>query len=160
MIASDFMVKPVIKALQEDTVRTVLDKMVANRISGMPVVNHRNEIVGYISDGDIMRKIGKQNPIVFESFLFTAVFTDQEDIGIKFRKLVEMNVMKVATPHVITVQDDTEISDIAAILGKKRIKKVPVVRKGVLVGIISRGDMIRAVSKHYLSTTEEKQGDN
>lgn len=156
MIASDFMVKPVIKAMQEDSVRTVLDKMVANRISGMPVVNHRNEIVGYISDGDIMRKIGKQNPIVFESFLFTAVFTDQEDIGIKFRKLIDLNVMKVATPHVITVQDDTEMSEIAAILGKKRIKKVPVERNGVLVGIISRGDMIRAVSKHYLETSEPK----
>jgi CBS domain-containing protein len=151
MIASDFMVKRVIKVMEEDDVRTVLDKFVSNRISGLPVVNHRNEIMGYISDGDIMRRIGKQNPIVFESFLFSAVITDQEDIGIKFRKLVDLNVMKVATHHVVTVDADAEIGEIAAILGKKRIKKVPVVRGGVLVGIISRGDIIRAVTRHYLN---------
>ncbi|WP_438447152.1 CBS domain-containing protein [Gorillibacterium sp. sgz5001074] len=151
MKASDFMVRQVIKVLEEDTVRSVMDKFVANRISGLPVVNHRNEIVGYISDGDIMRRIGKQNPVVFESFLFSAVYTDQVDIGIKFHKLIEMNVMKVATHHVITVEEDTEIGEIAAILGKKRIKKVPVVKNGVLAGIISRGDIIRAVTRHYLT---------
>lgn len=151
MIASDFMVKQVIKALEEDSVGSVMDKFVAHRISGMPVVNHRNEIVGYISDGDIMRRIGKSNPVVFESFLFSAVITDQVDIGIKFRKLIAQNVMKVATQHVVTVEDDMEIGEIAAILGKKRIKKVPVVKNGVLVGIISRGDIIRAVTKHCLT---------
>lgn len=157
MIASDFMVKRVIKAMEEDTVRTVLDKFVTHRISGMPVVNHRNEITGYISDGDIMRRIGKQNPVVFESFLFSAVFTDQVDTGFKFRKLVELNVMKVATHHVVTVEADAEVGEIAAILGKKRIKKVPVVRDGVLVGIISRGDIIRAVTRHYLDHADGVQ---
>lgn len=154
MIASEFMVRQVIKALETDTVRSVLDKFVKYRISGLPVVNHRNEIVGYISDGDIMRRIGKQNPVVFEAFLFSAVLTDQEDIGMKFAKLITMNVMKVATPNVVTVDADTDIGDIAAILGKKRIKKVPVVRNGVLVGIISRGDIIRAVSRYYLDSSE------
>lgn len=154
MIASDIMVKRVMKVLEEDNVRDVLDKFVSNRISGLPVVNHRNEIVGFISDGDIMQRIGKQSPVVFESFLFSAVYTDQEDIGIKFRKLVDLNVMKVATQHVVTVEADAEIGEIAAILGKKRIKKVPVVRDGVLVGIISRGDIIRAVTRHYLNHTD------
>lgn len=154
MIASDFMVRRVIKVMEEDTIRSVMDKFVEHRISGMPVVNHRNEIVGYISDGDIMRRIGTQNPVVFEAFLFSAVYTDQEDIGIKFRKLIDMNVMKVATSHVVTVEHDAEIGDIAAILGKKRIKKVPVVRSGVVVGIISRGDIIRAVTRHYLNQNE------
>lgn len=158
MMASDFMVTPVIKVLEEDTVRTVLDKMVTNRISGMPVVNHRNQIVGYISDGDIMRKIGKQSPIVFESFLFTAVYMDQDNTEIKFRNLIGRNVMKVATSNVVTVEADAEIGEIAAILGRKRIKKVPVVRNGVVVGIISRGDIIRAISKHYLQSAGETDG--
>lgn len=154
MIASDFMVKQVIKAMEEDTVSSVLEKMVANRISGLPVVNHRNEIVGYISDGDIMRRIGKHHPIVYESILFSAVYLDEEDVEMKFRGLIPLNVMKVATSHVVTVADTSEISEIAAILGKKRIKKVPVIRNGVLVGIISRGDIIRAVSRRYLSAED------
>lgn len=154
MIASDFMVKPVIKAMEGDDVRSVLDKMVSHRISGLPVVNHRNEVTGYISDGDIMKRLGKQSTIVLESIVFSAVFRDEQDLGTKFRCLAEENVMKVATHHVITVPDTAEVSDIAALLGRKRIKKVPVVRNGILVGIISRGDVIRAVSKYYLTGAE------
>lgn len=155
MIASDFMIHQTIKVKEGDTIGLVLDKFVKYRISGMPVVNDRNEIVGYISDGDIMRRIGKKSPIVFDSIWFSAVVQDQEDLEHKFRKLVKLGVMEVATKHVITVESDTEIDEIAAILGQKRIKKVPVVRHGVLVGIISRGDIVRAITHYYLQQQSE-----
>uniref|UniRef100_UPI0038657C51 CBS domain-containing protein n=1 Tax=Paenibacillus psychroresistens TaxID=1778678 RepID=UPI0038657C51 len=67
-------------------------------MSGLPIVNERNEIVAYISDGDIMRYIGKKHMT----------------------------------------------------MGEKKIKKVPVERQGVLVGIISRGDVIRHVFKQFI----------
>lgn len=155
MKASDFMVKPVIKAKPEDTVRSVLEKFVRYRISGMPVVNDRNEIIGYISDGDIMRRIGKNRPVVLDVLWYSNVYQDPVDLGEKFKMLVDLNVTEVATTHVVTVDEETEIDEIAALLGRKRIKKVPVVRDGVLAGIISRGDIVRAVTEHYLKQADE-----
>jgi CBS domain-containing protein len=60
--------------------------------------------------------------------------------------------MEIAKKKVIKVQWDTPIEEIAAIMGEKKIKKVPVERKGVLVGIISRGDVIRHVFKQFLGS--------
>ncbi|MNP73269.1 CBS domain protein [compost metagenome] len=61
-----------------------------------------------------------------------------------------MNVMSIAKKKVTTVPWDEDIERIAAVLGKKQIKKVPVERNRVLVGIISRGDVIRHSFKSLL----------
>ncbi|GJM76998.1 hypothetical protein HMSSN036_92140 [Paenibacillus macerans] len=108
-------------------------------------MNERNEIVSYISDGDIMRYIGKHRDVVVDSIYYVAVFKgDQEAYEERARRLLDLNVMEIGKKKVIKVSWDEEIENIAAILGKKQIKKLPVERNGVLVGIISRGDVIRA----------------
>lgn len=60
------------------------------------------------------------------------------------------NVMDVAKKKIIIVEEDEDIEKVATILGNKKIKKVPVLRNGVLRGIISRGDIIRYVTKEFL----------
>lgn len=150
MLAKDIMVTPVYKVKHTDSVREVLERFVQHRISGMPVVNERNEIVGYISDGDIMRHIGNPGPILFDVLFYTAMIDDPEAAEDKFKRLLKKNVTEIATQKVIAVQENTDLGQVAAILGNKRIKKVPVERRGVLVGIISRGDMIRAFSNRCL----------
>ena len=64
MQAHEIMIKEVYKVKESDTVRAVIEKFVEHRISGLPVVNDRNEIIGYVSDGDIMRYIGKRNGVL------------------------------------------------------------------------------------------------
>ncbi|GFZ77588.1 hypothetical protein GCM10008018_23950 [Paenibacillus marchantiophytorum] len=138
------MVRQVYKVKESDPVRVVIEKFIEHRISGLPVVNDRNEVVAYISDGDIMRYIGKHDDHVFASYYYTAVFKgDNEEFHERVHSLLPLNVMKMARKKVIAVDAEEDIEQIAAILGKKRIKKLPVLRRGVLVGIISRGDVIR-----------------
>jgi len=149
--AHDIMIRHVHKVKQNDTVRAVIEKFIEHRISGLPVVNDRNEIVAYISDGDIMRYIGKHKDVVIDSLYFAAVFKgDHEKFEERARNLLDLNVLDIATRKVIKVSWDEEVEEFAAILGKKRIKKVPVERNGVLVGIISRGDIIRHTFKALL----------
>ncbi|MNQ93947.1 inosine 5'-monophosphate dehydrogenase [compost metagenome] len=144
MKASEIMVRQVYKVKEEDSVRAVIEKFLLHRISGLPVVNDRNEVVAYISDGDIMRYIGKHDDHIFGSYLYTAVIKgDNEEFQDRVSNILPINVMKIAQKKVIAVDADEDIEQIAAILGKKRIKKLPVLRRGVLVGIISRGDVIR-----------------
>ncbi|WNR45337.1 CBS domain-containing protein [Paenibacillus roseipurpureus] len=144
MKAQDMMVRQVFKVKEDDTVRVVIEKFLTHRISGLPVVNDRNEVVAYISDGDIMRYIGKHDDYLFGTYLYTAIIKgDNEEFHERVCNLLPMNVMKIAQKKVIAVDIDEDIEQIAAILGKKRIKKLPVLKRGVLAGIISRGDVIR-----------------
>ena len=151
MKAHEIMVSEVYKVNERDTIRSVLERFVNKRISGLPVVNDRNEIVGYISDGDIMRYIGKHKDIIINTFFFMELVKgDDENFEERVKRILELNVMKIAVTKLHKVQWNDEVEDIAAILGEKRIKKLPVERDGVLVGIISRGDVIRNSFKDLL----------
>lgn len=150
MLANDIMISQVYKVKETEKVKTVIEKFSDHRISGLPIVNERNEIVAYISDGDIMRYIGKKH-LTLDFFNFAEIYElDKEYFELRSRNILNLNVMEIAKKKVIKVQWDTPIEEIATILGEKKIKKVPVERKGVLVGIISRGDVIRHVFKQLL----------
>lgn len=151
MKAHEIMIAPVYKVKESDTVRSVVQSFIDHRISGMPVVNERNEITGYISDGDIMRYIGKHADMIVDTLYYTFVLKgDQDRFEERLKKLLDLNVMKIAQSKVVKVAWDEDLENVAAILGKKRFKKLPVERNGVLAGIISRGDVIRNSFKPYL----------
>ncbi|WP_026695609.1 CBS domain-containing protein [Peribacillus kribbensis] len=151
MKAFEIMIKQVYKVKESDTVRSVIEKFIEYNISGLPVVNERNEIVAYVSDGDIMRYIGKHEERIIDVFYNIYVFKEEEEEFVeKSKRLLDLNVLKIAKRKVITVSWEEKIETIAAILGKRQIKKLPVQRNGVLVGIISRGDVIRHCFKAFL----------
>lgn len=144
MKADEIMIQQVYKVKGNETVRSVIEKFLKYRISGLPVVNDRNEIVAYVSDGDIMRYIGKHEDRILGTFSYYAYMKgDDDEFEERVQKLLNLNVLHIAKKKVFTVSWNEEIEKIASILGKKQIKKLPVERDGVLVGIISRGDVIR-----------------
>lgn len=151
MQAHEIMIKQVYKVKESDTVREVIEKFIENRISGLPVVNDQNEITGYISDGDILRYIGKHEDRIVDSFYYAFVIKgDDMDFEERGQKILDLNVLEIAKRKIYKVSWDEELEVIAAILGRKQIKKLPVERNGVLVGIISRGDVIRHTFKGIL----------
>lgn len=150
MQAYDIMISQVYKVKESERVKAVIEKFSDHRISGLPIVNERNEIIAYISDGDIMRYIGKK-VMTLDFYNFATIYEmDKEYFELRSKSILNLNVMEIAKKKVVKVQWDTPIEEIAAILGEKKIKKVPVERKGVLVGIISRGDVIRHVFKQFI----------
>lgn len=151
MQAHEMMISPVHKVKDSDLVSAVIEKFIQYRISGLPVVNDRNEVVAFVSDGDIMRYIGKHKDKVVDNFYYTFVIKgDHEEFEEREKRLLNLNVMEIAKKRVYTVEWNENVEDIAAILGNRQIKKVPVERNGVLVGIISRGDVIRNSFKALL----------
>jgi CBS domain-containing protein len=151
MLAHEIMVSQVHKVKENDTVRAVIEKFIEYRISGLPVVNDRNEIIGYVSDGDILRYIGKHEDRIVDSFYYAFVIKgDNENFEEREQRLLNLNVMEIAKKKVYKVAWNEEVENIAAILGQKQIKKVPVEKNGVLAGIISRGDVIRTSFKGIL----------
>jgi CBS domain-containing protein len=150
--AIDVMITKVITVDENAFVLEVLKKFITHRISGLPIVNQANEVVGFISDGDLLKSIGHHPSKTVDIIAvgFTGVWFDQEDLDSKVNDLLKRNVLEIATRKVISVSIDTEIGDIAEILGQKKIKKVPVLQNGKLAGIISRGDLLRFVGARFL----------
>lgn len=152
--ANEIMIDQVITVGEHDTVQTVLRAFVKYRISGVPIVNKKNEPVGFISDGDIMKYIGYRDPIILLSDFdfYTGTWLEAQSFEDKIKDLNNLNVMTIATKRVIAVQYNEDLDKVAKILGNKKIKKVVVVNDKKLVGIISRGDIIRFVVKNYLDS--------
>lgn len=97
MIAEEVMISDVYKVNQKDTIRSVINYFIDYRISGLPVINDEEKIVGYISDGDIMRYIGKHKDIFVDSLYNVTVFKgDKEDFEARIQHVLDLNVMKLA----------------------------------------------------------------
>lgn len=133
------------------TVGDVLRVLVDKKASGVPIINDEKRVVGFISDGDIMKFIAKQDPRIIDMTSFITVWYDTESFDKKLDDLMELNVMELATTKVISVDSDFEIDEVAKVLGKKKIKKVPVLENGILVGIVSRTNIIRYIVGCHLS---------
>ena len=129
----------------------VVKLLVEKAVGGLTVVDDQRHVVGFISDGDIMKFIAKQDPRIIDMTSFITVWYDTESFEKKLDDLMNLNVMELATTKVISVDEDFEIDEVAKILGKKKIKKVPVLRDGRLVGVVSRAHIIRyIVSTRFL----------
>lgn len=151
MQAHEIMIRDVHTVKESDTVRAVIEKFITQHISGLPVVNDHNKIMAYISDGDIMRLIGKHEDIIVDAFFFVyAIKGDNVQFEERVKNVLNLNVMEIGKKKVHTIPWNETVENIAAILGEKKIKKLPVVRDEELVGIISRGDVIRHSFKSLL----------
>lgn len=147
---SKIMETEVYTANENNTIAEVLKTLADKKTSGLPILNDKQEIVGFISDGDIMKFIAKQDPRIIDMTSFITVWYDSESFDQKLNDLLQINVMELATIKVLTVDPDDGIDEVARILGKKRIKKMPVVEDGKLVGVISRTNIIKYIVEKHL----------
>lgn len=123
MIASDIMTRRVHTTTPQASVQEVAQLLYRERISGVPVIDKSSgQIIGMITEADIIRNI------------------DRDDL----------KVAEVMSRHLFVVDEDTPVSEIAALLSERRIKRVPVVQEGRVVGIVSRADIVQAVALGHL----------
>ena len=153
---SEIMKTDVYTVSDEATIKEVLQKLVDCKTSGVPIINAKHQVVGFISDGDIMKFIAKQNPRIIDMTSFITVWYDTESFEKKLHDLMDLNVMELATTKLVSVETDFDVDEVAKVLGEKKIKKVPVLEDGKLVGVISRSDILRFILADYLKQEEAK----
>lgn len=132
------------------SIREVAELMVANETSGISIVDNSKHVVGFISDGDIMKYIGRNDGILDSTYMLYQV-PDPQTFPQRICDLIDMNVMQIATKNVLAVQADTSLEDACRLLSEKRIKKVPVIEGNVLVGTLSRSDVIRSTMANIVT---------
>lgn len=144
MKAADVMVRNVITVGPDACVQDVAHILLTARISGVPVVGSNGELVGIVSEGDLMRRVeagtGRRRP------WWLAILTGKEALAMEFIREHSRKVADVMTREVITAAPDTPLWKIANLLEKNAIKRVPIVEDGKVVGIVSRANLLQALA--------------
>ena len=157
MKARDVMVSHVITVGPELDVKAVANTLVANGISAVPVVAMDGSVVGIISEGDLMRRAVSGAERKRSWWLET--FSSAEQLMAEFVKAHGRKAKDVMTRQVISVDPDTSLQEIANLLEKHGIKRVPVLKDGRLVGIVSRANLVQALATRGLAFVEVTEAD-
>jgi CBS domain-containing protein len=136
MKAADVMVSNVISVGSQASVQEVAGVLLQNRISGVPVVGPQGELVGIVSEGDLMRR--PEEGTERRPSWWLGLLTSSEGMASDYIKSHSRKVVDVMTPRVVTATPDTPVREIANLLEKHGIKRVPIVSDGKVVGIFGK----------------------
>jgi CBS domain-containing protein len=146
--AGGIMTRSVVSAAPGDTVRTLAALFTKHGISAAPVCDEHGTLLGIISEGDLMRPFGQANKLRRDWWL--GVLAEGTDLAPEFMdylKLDNRRAQDLMTAPAISASETTPVSEIADMFQRHHIKRVPIVRDNKVVGIVSRADLIRALSQ-------------
>ncbi len=150
--AKDIMNSPVVSIDEGKTLQETIELLDEHRISGVPVTDAEGKVAGIISDTDIIRYSQKIN-IVPKTNLsgWVSPYADVSELASMQKGMDNLRHTKageVMTKKVYTVSEDTNVNDVAQMMSRRKINRVPVVDKsGKLVGIVTRADMVHCLAK-------------
>jgi CBS domain-containing protein len=141
MTIEQVMTHEVITVNPAASIHTAARLMVDHGVSGLPVVADDGKLVGIISEGDLILRHRRraQRP------WWRAFFEDPEQVAREYRKAVGATVAEVMTHPVVSINPAWGIETAAAIFQNRHLRRIPVVRDGQLVGIVTRADLIKAL---------------
>jgi CBS domain-containing protein len=151
MFAKDVMSAPVITVMVGSLLRDVAGVLEEHHISGVPVVDSNGDMIGIVTEFDLIKK-GQEMRVVslVSSFGWFAPSTPVSNIAQFVEGLATIGnipVEDVMTRHVVTVNEDTSLEEIAHIMVRRGVNRIPVVRGSEVVGIVTRRDLIAAIVK-------------
>ncbi len=155
LTAGDLMTGDVAVVRSDASLRDAVRAMAKRGISGIPVVDSDGSVVGMLTEGDLLRW---HEGYTDRQEHWLEMLAEGLELAPEFLKgILEQNSMvrTVMSASVITVTEDTPAREVAQLMYTKHIKRVPVMRDGKLVGIVSRSDLIRALSQRLDAMTGE-----
>lgn len=146
MNAAEVMTRHPVTARPDMSVREVATLLLQHRISAVPVVDAAGKLVGIVSEGDLVRR-GEVIRDEKQSWWLEAIAEGERMAPelLAYLRSSDRTVRHLMTREVITVEEATPLSEVARLLERQGIKRVPVLHDGQVVGIVSRADLIRAL---------------
>lgn len=157
MRASEIMTRDVATVTPDASVQDAARRMTDKRVSGVPVVTADGHLVGMLTASDLLHRV--ETGTEKRRSWFSSFIANPDQMARQFTKSHGLKVHEVMSRHVISVREDASLSEVADVLDTNNLKRVPVVRDGGVVGIISRGDLVRALSQVSVGTPVAKSDD-
>lgn len=146
MEAKDVMTTRVITVTPDTRVEAIAKLLMDERISGVPVVDSAGHLVGIVSEGDLMRRSESGTDRGASPWL--SLLATPDESARSYLKSHGHRARDVMSTDVISVDEHTPLSRVAQVLERHRIKRVPVLRNGALVGIVSRANLLQGLVSH------------
>jgi len=158
MKASEVMTKRVISIAPNASIVQAIRTMLKNRISGLPVVDRRGKLVGIISEGDLLHRQEIGTEIRRNAWL-DAMFGPEQSAN-NYVRAHGLTVDEVMTRMpVITVNEDTSLNQVVHLMEHHRIKRVPVLHDGKIVGIVSRANLLHVLASLHRAEPKPSRND-
>lgn len=153
---ADFMIKDVIYIQKDAMIVDLLRLLVKHRIGGVPVVDENHRLVTMLSDGDVLRFIKPQDRTIYD-MLTLIMISEKEDLQEKLQTSILLPLEKmIRKKKIFTLHPEDGLEKAISILSHHQFKKIPVVNEeDEVIGVISRGDVIRYIANKLI--IEEKE---
>lgn len=145
MLARDVMTTAVVTVSPETGIREIARLLTERRISAVPVVDAKRRVVGIVSEGDLMRRAETGTEKERGSWWLT-LFAEPDRLARDYTKTHGRRAEDIMTRDVVSVSEDTKLSDVARTLERNHVKRVPVLRDGEIVGIVSRANLLQGLA--------------
>lgn len=146
-VVNDYMTPDPITITPTSSLETVIKLLEEHRISGLPVVDQVQHVIGIISEGDLLVRESPLKPPLYMTLLGSVIyFESPKQFHQHMQKALGMLVEDVMTAKPIITRPDVPLTDAANLMLDKKINRLPVVDDNeILVGIITRHDLVRAL---------------
>jgi CBS domain-containing protein len=144
MNAGDIMTPKVVSVGPDASILEAMQLMLANRVSGLPVIAEGDKLVGIVTEGDFLRRAETGTQRARHRWL--EFFMGPGKLADEYVQTHGRKVFQVMTPDPVTITEDTPLDVVVSLLEERRIKRLPVVRSGVVVGIVSRANLLHALA--------------
>ncbi len=144
--ARDIMTRDVITVKPETTLEELARLLIDKKISGTPVVDDNNNMIGIVTENDLIRK-NKRLHIPTVIRLFDAyVMLGSKSMEKEVKSIAAITVDEIYTKEVVSIEEGTSLDEIATIMAEQHIHLLPVLEEGKVVGIVGKADMVRAMT--------------
>ena len=148
LTAKDIMTKDVVTVTPDTSIEELSTLLVSNEISGAPVVNAEGAIVGMVTENDLISRNKRLHIPTVVSFLDAVIYLESsKKFSDDVKRLTATKVGDICAKKVVTITEDTTLTDIATIMSEKKVHLLPVVSSGKVVGIVGKRDVVKAVAQ-------------
>jgi CBS domain-containing protein len=144
LTAADVMTTTVVTVPPDKSVQEIAKLLHECRISGVPVVNASGVVLGIVSEGDLIGHVGTIGEQRRSWWL--TLFSGEDELARDYAKTHGRTARDVMSSRVVSISDTTPLAEIARLLERHRIKRVPVVKDGKLIGIVTRSNLLQALA--------------
>jgi CBS domain-containing protein len=156
--ARNLMTQPVITVSDTDTIHDAIELMLRNSISGLPVVGSQGEVLGMLTEGDLLRRAEIGTDRVRPHWL--AFLIGPGRLADEYTHTHSQKVADVMSTSVVHAAPDATLESLVALMQAKHIKRIPILEHDCLVGMVGRSDLLRAVSAAYVDTADKSRPDS
>lgn len=144
--AKDLMTRDVITVKPEAAVKELARILVKNRISGVPVVNDGGDLVGIVTEKDLIERNKKLHlPTVVTLFDAVIYLESEKHFKAELKKMAASTVGDIMVTDVVTIGEEATVREIATLMSEKGTNVLPVVKEGKVVGIVGKADVVRSM---------------